>query len=143
MVQRALKQTQPVKPASLVTHLSASQYMQHLLQPRRLELHCTEDIQQPHVVALSVDHGLRPESNAECQQAASQAAAMGMQSQILPMEWRHIPNTGHLMEQASILRYQLLHQACKARGISVLMTGHHAGRYKPTQYASHMCYIST
>ncbi|KAL0040838.1 hypothetical protein WJX79_006889 [Trebouxia sp. C0005] len=37
------------------------------------------------------------------------------------------PRQGRLMETASINRYLLLHRACKAKNISVLLTGHHAG----------------
>ena len=46
----------------------------------------------------------------------------------MQVQWPQLPASGHMMEQASIMRYQLLHQACKARNISVLLTGHHAGR---------------
>lgn len=123
-------QVPPAKPRSLIQHLTASQYLQHLLKPakaQQLELHSPR--QQPSVVALCVDHALRSASHSECQNASSQAAAMGMESHVMQMQWPEKPRSGHLMEQASITRYKLLHLACKARQISVLLTGHHAGEH--------------
>lgn len=114
----------------LEQHLSASQYMQCLvstLGTKQLRL-CQQPAQQkPTVAAFCVDHQLRPESSHECQQAANQASAMGLESHVMQMQWPQLPASGHLMEQASIMRYQLLQQACKAHHISVLLTGHHAG----------------
>lgn len=117
----------PTSSAGLEEHLSTSQYLQHLVRPKRLDLHETHFPEQPQVVALCIDHALRSESSQECHQAASQAAAMGLQSRIMHMQWPQQPRSGRVMEQASIMRYKLLHQACKAQGISVLLTGHHAG----------------
>lgn len=114
-------------------HLSASQYTQHLVSTlgvKQLRL-CEQPVQQkPVVAAFCVDHQLRPESTHECQQAANQASEMGLGSHVMQMHWPQLPATGHLMEQASIMRYQLLQQVCKANHTSVLLTGHHAGMHQ-------------
>ena len=125
----ATEENLPTNPAGLEAHLSASQYLQHLVRPKRLELQTAQVAKQPQIIALCIDHALRPESSQECQHAASQAAAMGLQTKIMHMHWPEKPKSGHVMEQASIMRYKLLHQACKAQGISVLLTGHHAGKH--------------
>ncbi|KAL3139623.1 hypothetical protein ABBQ38_003940 [Trebouxia sp. C0009 RCD-2024] len=119
--------TQPVK---LEQHLSVSQYMQCVMSAaggKQLRLCHQPRLQRPTVAALCVDHKLRQQGSHECQQAATQASAMGLKSHIMQVQWPQLPTTGHLMEQASIMRYQLLHHMCKACKISVLLTGHHAG----------------
>lgn len=115
------------RSAELQEHFSIPQYLRYLLQPQRLELLSLQPQEQPHIVALCVDHALRADSPLECQQAASQAAAMGLQTQIIQMQWPRKPKPGHVMQDASIMRYRMLHEACRTRGISVLLLGHHAG----------------
>ncbi|KAL0055604.1 hypothetical protein WJX82_002320 [Trebouxia sp. C0006] len=131
VVRNALDQSGPAKqPIPLEKHLSVSQHLQCLLNPataQKLKVQQTRGTQQPNVAALCIDHALRMESQYECQHAASQAAAMGLQPDIMQMEWLEKPRQGRLMETASINRYLLLHRACKAKNISVLLTGHHAG----------------
>ncbi|KAL3154492.1 hypothetical protein ABBQ32_013954 [Trebouxia sp. C0010 RCD-2024] len=119
--------TQPVKPEE---HLSVSQYTQCLMSAaggKQLRLCHQPHLQRPTVAAFCVNHKLRQAGSHECQQAATQASAMGLEARIMQMQWPQLPTTGHLMEEASILRYQLLQQMCKACNISVLLTGHHAG----------------
>lgn len=125
-----MRQVTITQPTNLEQHLSASQYTQCLVSTlgmKQLKLCHQPARQQPTIAAFCVDHHLRPESSHECQQAAEQASAMGLESHVMQMQWPQLPATGHLMEQASIMRYQLLQQACKAHDISVLLTGHHAG----------------
>lgn len=128
-----MKQVTNAPLMKLEHHLSASQYTQHLVSTlgvKQLRL-CEKPVQQqPIVAAFCVDHQLRPESTHECQQAANQASAMGLESNVMQMYWPQLPATGHLMEQASIMRYQLLQQVCKAHHISVLLSGHHAGMHQ-------------
>ena len=131
------------QPSSLEEHLSVSQHLQCLLIPataQKIQLQQNMETQQPNVAALCINHALRLESQYECQHAASQAAAMGLQPDIMQMEWLEKPRQGRLMEAASINRYLLLHRACKAKNISVLLTGHHAGEHKscsPTNLSTH------
>ena len=125
-----MRQVTDTQPMQLEQHLSASQFSQSLMSPlgmKQLRLCQQPALQKPTIAAFCVDHQLRSESSHECQQAANQASAMGLESHIMQMQWPQLPAAGHLMEQASIMRYQLLQQACKAHHISVLLTGHHAG----------------
>ena len=125
----------------MTEHLSASQYFQYLTTPGmadRLRLHEYGGLQQRKAAALCVDHRLRPESHMESQRAASQATGLGMHSKVLHLQWpEHMPKIGQLMEEASISRYSVLHQECKALGISVLLTGHHAGKHASYQPCAH------
>jgi len=149
VVRNALDQSGPAKqPIPLEKHLSVSQHLQCLLNPataQKLKVQQTRGTQQPNVAALCIDHALRMESQYECQHAASQAAAMGLQPDIMQMEWLEKPRQGRLMETASINRYLLLHRACKAKNISVLLTGHHAGEDTgcgPACFVGMLCYES-
>jgi len=134
VVRSALDKTEPAQqPIPLEEHLSVSQHLQCLLNPataQKIKLQQNMETQQPNVAALCINHALRLESQYECQHAASQAAAMGLQPDIMEMEWLEKPRQGRLMETASINRYLLLHRACKDKNISVLLTGHHAGEQK-------------
>lgn len=142
-VRSGLDKIEPAQqPNPLEEHLSVSQHLQCLLNPataQKLKLQQNKKTQQPNVAALCINHALRMESQHECEHAASQAAAMGLQPDIMQMKWLETPRQGRLMETASINRYLLLHRACKAKNISVLLTGHHAGEH--TSYGP--AYLST
>lgn len=76
------------------------------------------------VLALIVDHGLRPESAAEARSTRDLLAAHGIAAEILL--WRGVkPSTG-LQEAARRARYELLLGACRRRGLLHLLTAHHA-----------------
>ena len=125
-----MSQVTDTQPMKLEQHLSASQFSQRLMSTvelKQLSLCQQPSLKKPTIVAFCVDHQLRSASSHECQQAANQASAMGLGCHVMHMQWPELPATGHLMEQASIMRYQLLQQACQAHHISVLLTGHHAG----------------
>jgi tRNA(Ile)-lysidine synthase len=77
----------------------------------------------PNFTILTVNHGLRPEAADECRLATAAAERLGYPSQLLAWPGER-PQTG-LQEWARELRYQLLATACHARGLGVLMTGHH------------------
>ncbi|MBV8119091.1 MAG: tRNA lysidine(34) synthetase TilS [Alphaproteobacteria bacterium] len=76
-----------------------------------------------HVCALSVDHRLRPESEAEIRKLAQWLAARSIRHEILAWHGPK-PATG-LQEAARSARYQLLTEWCRAQGCLHLMTGHH------------------
>jgi len=74
------------------------------------------------VLALTVDHGLRPGSAAEARQVAAWLRLLGIRHQILT--WRGAkPRTGR-QEAARAARYRLLEAACRQRGILHLLIAH-------------------
>lgn len=74
-------------------------------------------------VALTVDHGLRPESAAEAEQVGRWLAALNIEHHIL--NWAgEKPRTG-VQSAARDARYRLLFDHCRGRGILHLLTAHH------------------
>ncbi len=74
------------------------------------------------ITALTVDHGLRPESAAEAAAVAGWMAARGIDHHILA--WSDHPR-GNLQAEARRARYGLLENWCAARRIPVLLLAHH------------------
>jgi len=77
------------------------------------------------VEAASVDHALRTESRAEAEMVASVCEQLGIPHAILTAEWERKPETS-LQERARVERYRLLGLWAKERGLSALLTAHHA-----------------
>ncbi|MBN8532139.1 MAG: tRNA lysidine(34) synthetase TilS [Alphaproteobacteria bacterium] len=77
------------------------------------------------VLALTVDHRLRPESVAEAAQVAAWCGARGILHRTLV--WEHGTISGNVMAAARKARYSLLAQACEEEGILHLLVAHHAG----------------
>lgn len=75
------------------------------------------------VIALTVDHGLRPEAAAEARQVALQAEALGTAHRTL--HWRDPPTSGPIQEAARRARLALLQQACQEAGCLHLLLAHH------------------
>ncbi len=77
-----------------------------------------------HVVALTVDHGLRPESSHEAHWVGAYCSALGVEHHTLL--WRECkPKTG-IQSAARDARYRLLSHFCHQKGIIHLLVGHHA-----------------
>jgi tRNA(Ile)-lysidine synthase len=80
-------------------------------------------LKPPHeAVALVVDHGLRAESAKEAEHVRGALKRLGFETEILC--WRHDPVTARLHEAARKARYDLLTEACRARGIDALLLAH-------------------
>jgi tRNA(Ile)-lysidine synthase len=74
------------------------------------------------VLALVVDHGLRPESAAEARLTAGRLGEVGIEARILRWDGPK-PGSG-IQAAARIARYGLLEAACRAQGILHLLLGH-------------------
>jgi tRNA(Ile)-lysidine synthase len=75
------------------------------------------------VVALIVDHGLRPESQAEARQVGAWLGGRGIDHKI--MRWRD-PRPRHgLQAAARAARYRLLGDCCRRLGVLHLLLAHH------------------
>lgn len=88
-------------------------------------LHMTVEWSRAHnitVHAMTVDHGLRPESAAEASALQNWCAAQNIQHHILP--WIGPKPTSAIQDSARIVRRRLLCNACRAHDIPVLLLGH-------------------
>lgn len=76
------------------------------------------------VLALVVDHGLRPASALEARITVERLAALGVPARLLPLsDLRHGPS---LAERARTMRYQALTESCRNADVLHLLLGHHA-----------------
>lgn len=76
------------------------------------------------VLALSVDHGLRPEAAQEAAQVAQWASALGLDHQIF--RWTEDKPATGVQEAARNVRYALLAGAVRDAGLKALLTAHSA-----------------
>jgi len=77
------------------------------------------------VLALIVDHGLRPAAGAEAAMVAARLAALGIASRVLAL--RGLPGGAGLQAAARIARHAALAAAAAADGRLHLLLGHQAG----------------
>jgi tRNA(Ile)-lysidine synthase len=76
------------------------------------------------LVALVVDHGLRPESAAETVDVVSRLAAVAIDAVCL--SWTGAKPKSGVQAAAREARYRLLAAACRERAVLHLLVGHHA-----------------
>jgi tRNA(Ile)-lysidine synthase len=76
------------------------------------------------VEAATVDHALRPESRGEAEMVQQVCERLGVPHRILTAKWPAKPDSG-LQERARIIRYRLLGQWARERGLPALLTAHH------------------
>lgn len=76
------------------------------------------------VEAATVDHGLRPESRAEAEKVAKICERLAVPHRILTADWAEKPATA-IQERARFMRYRLLGDWARERGITAIVTGHH------------------
>ena len=81
-------------------------------------------------IALIVDHGLRPGSQAEAILVAQRCRDLGLQPEILT--WHGPRPVSAIEETARHARYRLLEKACARHGCLHLLTAHHAGDQQET-----------
>lgn len=82
------------------------------------------------VLALIVDHGLRPESAAQAAQTAQLLARRGIATKILTLTG--LPTGPKLQETARTARHAALATAARAAGCLFLLLGHHAADQSET-----------
>lgn len=76
------------------------------------------------ILAATVNHALRPESEEEAHQVRDMAESLNISHTIL--RWRGWDGTGNLQERARAARYDLLTSWADACGIDILTLGHTA-----------------
>ncbi len=76
-----------------------------------------------HVTALTVDHGLRPESAAEARFVARTLKPLGLAQQTL--RWRGVKPEANISAMARRARHDLMSRCCARRGLLHLALGHH------------------
>ncbi|EAW13054.1 tRNA lysidine(34) synthetase [Aspergillus clavatus NRRL 1] len=77
------------------------------------------------VTAFVVDHKAREESSREARTVAGWLADLGLDAQILELEWPSSANVSAFETHARRLRFQALGRACADRDIPALLMGHH------------------
>ncbi|CAO2822840.1 unnamed protein product [Amaranthus hypochondriacus] len=79
------------------------------------------------LLAIIVDHGLRPESKEEAETVSHWVSDMGIRYEIVHCDWPDgQPKVGHLEEDARDMRYKIFQDVCFRNQIGVLLTAHHA-----------------
>lgn len=76
------------------------------------------------VEAATVDHGLRSDSRAEAEMVARVCERLGVPHRILTATWDKKPATA-IQERARMMRYRLLGEWARERGLTALLTAHH------------------
>jgi len=76
----------------------------------------------PRLIAVTVDHGLRPESAKEARAVADFCAALGIAHEIA--HWKGEKPQSSLMARARRARYQLLYECARFHDAKVIFTGH-------------------
>jgi tRNA(Ile)-lysidine synthase len=76
----------------------------------------------PELLAITVDHGLRPDSAREARAVKRLAARLGVKHRTL--RWNGPKPAAGLQEAARAMRYRLLGDAARAAGGSHVLTGH-------------------
>lgn len=77
------------------------------------------------IEAATIDHALRPGARAEAEMVAGLCRKMGVPHAILTARWERDPETA-IQERARGERYRLLGYWAEERGLSAIVTAHHA-----------------
>lgn len=100
-------------PDSLALLILAARYVKAAARQRR----------GAKLIAMTVDHGLRPESAGEAKEAARLAGKLGVSHRILT--WQGPKPASGVQAAARDARYALLAEACRETGAGDLLVAHH------------------
>lgn len=81
------------------------------------------DLNRRKIVALTVDHGLRPESREEALYVSHLMSDWGIEHHLLV--WEGEKPTSDIEARAREARYRLMSDWCRQNGVKVLAVGHH------------------
>ncbi len=84
--------------------------------------HAASQAGGPQVLAVTVDHGLRPEAAAECAVVAKACAGLGVSHTTL--EWRDWDGHGNLQAAARVARYRLIRDWAAQHDVAGVLLGH-------------------
>lgn len=78
------------------------------------------------VAALTINHGLRPDAEAEADQVRAWLGSLDIEHHVLT--WTNpMPSAAGVQARARMARYDLIEDWCRARGILHVLLGHHVG----------------
>ena len=78
------------------------------------------------ILAATVDHALRPGSDAEARTVSACCAEIDVPHRVLKADWQGSPPSANVEARARAARYLLLSDWANARGIEAVATAHHA-----------------
>lgn len=116
-IDRFLSRLKPVE--TLVIALSGGSDSMALLYLLHQRLATAE---RPRLIAVTIDHGLRPGSKVEVARVADACAAMGVTHR--SAKWRGRKPASGLQEAARLARYDLLRREAQDVGAEIIITGH-------------------
>ncbi|MCE2992593.1 MAG: tRNA lysidine(34) synthetase TilS [Alphaproteobacteria bacterium] len=117
-IQQFIDDNLETKPSKVAVALSGGPDSMFLC----IKLHEWAKDQSIDVIAIIVDHKLRPESTTEANTVSDFIHSYGIKSQILT--WAHGDIKSNIQAKARSARYKLLTDYCKDNGINNLFLGH-------------------
>lgn len=109
----------------------------HACRPDLCRLNCPEFVGNrsshgPQPIVITIDHGLRTESEAEAHMVCVRSKQLGIPAMKIPLVWPEQPvPSNQIMEAARAKRYEAIADACAREGCAHVLTAHHQGVQAP------------